>query len=52
MLDIGIENATAFQMSGRLTESDVSLVLADTKEKIESLGIADAGPGEAIALTG
>lgn len=38
MLDIGIENATAFRMSGKLTESDVSLVLSDTKEKIESYG--------------
>ncbi len=30
MIDIGIENTTAFRMSGKLTESDVSLVLSDT----------------------
>ena len=38
LIDIGVENATAFRMSGKLTESDVSLFLSDTKEKIEAYG--------------
>jgi len=38
MIDIGIDRAVAFRMAGKLTESDMSLVLSDAKEKIESHG--------------
>ena len=38
MIEIGIDRAVAFRMSGKLTESDMSLVLSDAKEKIESHG--------------
>jgi len=38
IIDIGIKNATAFRMAGKITESDVSLVLSDIKEKIEVHG--------------
>jgi hypothetical protein len=38
MIDIGIDNAVAFQMSGKITESDMSLVLSFAKEKKESYG--------------
>jgi len=38
MIDIGIENATAFRMSGKITKSDMSLVLADAKAKIDLYG--------------
>lgn len=38
MIDIEIDNAIAFQMSGKITESDMSLVLNAAKEKIERHG--------------
>lgn len=38
MINIGIENATAFRMSGKITESDMSIVLSDAKEKTERHG--------------
>jgi|TARA_B110000914_G_scaffold207674_1_gene204573 hypothetical protein len=38
MMDVGIDNALAFQLSGKITESDMSMVLSAAKEKIESHG--------------
>jgi hypothetical protein len=38
MIDIGIDNALAFQMLGKITESDMNMVLRNAKEKIESNG--------------
>jgi len=38
MMDIGIDNAVAFRMWGKVTESDVSLILSDAKEKINRYG--------------
>lgn len=38
MIDIGIENAVAFQLSGKITESDMTMVLGAAKEKIEDKG--------------
>ena len=38
MIDIEIDNAVAFQVSGKITESDMSLVLSSAKEKIERHG--------------
>ena len=38
MIDIGINNAVAFQISGRITESDMNMVLGNAKEKIKSNG--------------
>jgi len=38
LIDIGIDNALAFQLSGKITESDMSMVLSAAKEKIESHG--------------
>jgi hypothetical protein len=38
MLDIGIENATAFRMAGKVTENDVALVLSDMKAKVTAFG--------------
>jgi hypothetical protein len=38
MIDVGIDNALAFQLSGKITESDMSMVLSAAKEKIESHG--------------
>ncbi|MCD6186016.1 MAG: STAS/SEC14 domain-containing protein [Deltaproteobacteria bacterium] len=38
MIDIGIKKATAFCMSGKITESDMSLVLSDAKTKIDLYG--------------
>ena len=38
MIDIDIDHAVAFRMSGKITESDMSLVLSDAKEKIEKYG--------------
>ena len=35
MIDIGIEHSVAFRISGKVTESDMSLVLTDAKEKID-----------------
>lgn len=35
MIDIGIEHSVAFRISEKVTESDMSLVLTDVKEKIE-----------------
>ena len=37
IIDIGIENATAFRMSGKITENDISLVLSDAKENVNQL---------------
>ena len=34
MIDIGIDHSVAFRISGKVTESDMSLVLNDAKEKI------------------
>ena len=38
MMEIGIDNAVAFSMSGKITERDMSLVLSDAKKKIEQHG--------------
>ncbi|WP_017220926.1 STAS/SEC14 domain-containing protein [Moritella dasanensis] len=38
MIDIEIDNAIAFQMSGKITESDMALVLNAAKEKVERYG--------------
>jgi len=38
MIEIGIENAKAFRMAGKITKSNVSLVLSDAKAKIECHG--------------
>jgi hypothetical protein len=38
MIDIGINNAVAFRISGKITESDMSLVLNDAKKKIDLHG--------------
>lgn len=38
MIDIEIDNAIAFQMSGKITASDMSLVLNAAKAKIEQHG--------------
>ncbi len=38
MIDIGIKNATAFCMSGKITENDMSLVLSDAKTKTDLYG--------------
>lgn len=35
MIDIGIDHSVAFRIEGKVTESDMSLVLNDAKEKIE-----------------
>ena len=38
MIDIGIDNAVALRASGKITESDMSLILSDAKAKIERHG--------------
>lgn len=38
MIDINIDNALAFQISGKITESDMNLVLESAKEKIKVNG--------------
>lgn len=38
MIEIGIDRSVAFRISGKVTESDMSLVLADAKEKIKRHG--------------
>ncbi len=38
MIDIGINNAVAFQISGKITEIDMSLILSSAKENIERHG--------------
>jgi hypothetical protein len=38
MLNIGIDNALAFQMSGKIIESDMQIVLSNAKGKIERHG--------------
>lgn len=38
LLDIGIENVTAFRAAGKLTETEVSRVLKDMKRKITVFG--------------
>jgi stage II sporulation SpoAA-like protein len=38
MIDIEIDHSVAFRISGKVTESDMSLVLTEAKEKIESHG--------------
>ena len=38
MMEIQIDNAVAFRMSGKITERDMSLVLSDAKKKIEQYG--------------
>jgi hypothetical protein len=35
MIDIGIDNATAFRMAGKITASEMTLVLSDAKTKTE-----------------
>ncbi|MDX2319833.1 MAG: STAS/SEC14 domain-containing protein [Moritella sp.] len=38
IIEIEIDNAVAFQMSGKITEDDMALVLGFAKEKIEHYG--------------
>ena len=38
MIDIGIDNAVAFRISGKITERDMTLVLSNAKEKINRHG--------------
>lgn len=38
MIEVEIDNAVAFQMSGKITEDDMALVLRFAKEKIEHYG--------------
>lgn len=38
MLDIGIENAVAFQLSGKISESNMFLVLSEAREKLKAYG--------------
>ncbi len=38
MIEIGIENAVAIRISGKITESDMALVISDAKAKIERHG--------------
>jgi hypothetical protein len=38
MLNLGIENAVAFEMSGKITKEDVTLILEEAKQKIEKYG--------------
>ncbi|MEL0637147.1 STAS/SEC14 domain-containing protein [Marinomonas sp. TI.3.20] len=38
IIEIGIDNALAFQMSGKITESDMNIVLSEAKDKIERHG--------------
>ncbi len=35
MIDIGVDNAVSFRISGKITEADIALVIADAREKIE-----------------
>ena len=38
MMDIGIDNALAVQISGRVTATDMQLILSNAKHKIETHG--------------
>jgi len=38
IIDIGIENATAFCILGQITKADMSIVLSNAKEKTERYG--------------
>tara|TARA_R100001377_G_scaffold5039_3_gene2878 strand:- start:908 stop:1276 length:369 start_codon:yes stop_codon:yes gene_type:complete len=38
MLDIGIDNAIAFRISGKVTEDDMELVFSEMKGKIRAYG--------------
>lgn len=38
IIEIGIDNALAFQMSGKITESDMDIALSEAKDKIERHG--------------
>ena len=38
MIDVGVDNAVAFRISGKLTAADMKLVLDDANEKINSHG--------------
>lgn len=38
IIDIGISNALAFQVSGKITESDMNLALSHAKQKIKGNG--------------
>lgn len=38
MMDIGVEKAVAYRISGKITEDDMALALSAVKEKIESQG--------------
>ena len=38
MIEIGIDNAVAFRMSGKITEVDMALVLSEAKDKIARHG--------------
>ncbi len=38
MIEVGINNAVAFRVSGKITENDMLLVLNKAKEKIECYG--------------
>jgi hypothetical protein len=43
MTDIGIDNAVAFRMWGKVTESDMASVFSDAKEKINRYGKIEIG---------
>ena len=38
IIDIGIDNATAFCISGKITKADISIVLSHAKNKTERYG--------------
>ncbi len=38
MIDIGIENATAIRVAGKVTEEEMTAVLSDAKAKTEAYG--------------
>ena len=38
MLDIGVEQAVAYRLAGKITEAEMKQALAEIKEKIESYG--------------
>ena len=38
LIDIGIENATAFRVSGKISEKEMSCVLSNAKEKTAQFG--------------
>ncbi|MHC4138969.1 MAG: SpoIIAA family protein [Planctomycetota bacterium] len=38
MIEIGIDNAVAIRVSGKITKSDMALVLGNAKDKVERYG--------------